>query len=85
MLSMQSRQRDLCGLEGYFVQAVVELGKSSLLFYRLQLSNGSSADASQIMSCSHFNSTRKILIYLNFIFPKLYTECHAPDRVYFSK
>ena len=62
MLSMLSRQKDLCGPEGYFIQAVVDLGKLSLLFYRVQLPNGASADASQIMSCSHFSNTRKILI-----------------------
>lgn len=42
----------MCGLEEYFTQAVVEPGKLSLLFFGVQLSNGSCADASQIMSWS---------------------------------
>lgn len=84
MLNMQSRQRDLCILEEYFIQSVVELGKLSLLSYRVQLSNGSSANASQIISCSHFNNTRKILIffYALFIFLKFHTHRHAPERVF---
>lgn len=78
---MQSRERDLRGLERDFIQAVVEL-ENHLLFYRIQISNGLSADAFQIMLCSHFNNTKKNTDFLNFIFPKFHTECHDP---YFSK